>query len=198
MASRHIAFSAGPWRGIVPIAAFSRACRGIPVMAAWAAIQPRRGAITPVIPRSKSPSTANAADRSRRRRLRFHIVEPRSRVCPRRSSVFRRNRADPAPLGLIHLVLSQPDSRAKGADFTVAPGTHGYFHLSGRDFAEPFRLRERGLALMIAGCHDPITGANELTHMIAKSSAQLAGIRATLAAGLFNTEDGRDFMLALP
>jgi len=103
-----------------------------------------------------------------------------------------------SPSGLIHLVLSQPDSRAKSLDFEAATGTHGYFHLYGRDFAERFELSARGLHLLIVAGHDPATGARELTHLVAKSAALLDAIRTALghAAGLralVGTDNDLDF-----
>ncbi len=84
--------------------------------------------------------------------------------------------------GLIHLVLSQSDGRSNSLDFPEATGTHGYFHLYGRDFADRFRLRERDLYLLIVASRDPVTGAGEVTHLIARTPALLASIRTALIA----------------
>jgi SAM-dependent methyltransferase len=103
-----------------------------------------------------------------------------------------------SPAGLVHIVLSQPDSRAKSLDFAAATGTHGYFHLYGRDFAERFRLDAHGLHLLIVAGRDPATGARELTHLIARSAGLLDGIRTALrsvdsARALFGVNKNRDF-----
>jgi len=103
-----------------------------------------------------------------------------------------------SPAGLVHVVLSQPDSRAKSLDFAAATGTHGYFHLYGRDFGERFQLHAHGLHLLIVIGRDPATGARELTHLIARSAGLLEGIRTALrsvvgARELFGANDNRDF-----
>jgi SAM-dependent methyltransferase len=104
------------------------------------------------------------------------------------------------PAGLIHLVLSQPEGRTNSLDFPAATGTHGYFHLYGRDFAERFRLRARELHLLIVASRDPVTGAREVTHFITKSARLLDGIKAALMAAthvntLFGTGSDHDFEL---
>jgi len=106
-----------------------------------------------------------------------------------------------APAGLIHLVMSQPDSRPNCLDFAAATGTHQYFHLYGRDFAERFGLRERGLYLLLVASRDPVTGAREVTHLIAKAAELLDGIKTSLltavqAKTLLGAAGERDFGFA--
>jgi hypothetical protein len=103
-----------------------------------------------------------------------------------------------SPPGLIHLVLSQPDSRPHSLDFETPTGTHRYFHLYGRDFAQRFRLPERALNLLIVASRDPVTGARELTHLIARSADLIEGIRTALTAAaqtkaLLGSRAGGDF-----
>lgn len=103
-----------------------------------------------------------------------------------------------SPQGILHLVLSQANGRPNSLDFAAATGTHGYFHLYGRDFAERFRLRERDLHLLIVASRDPVTGAGEITHLIARAPAILASVRTALIAvqaikSLFGPGDYREF-----
>jgi SAM-dependent methyltransferase len=84
-----------------------------------------------------------------------------------------------SPGGLLHMVLSRPESRARCQDFLTSvatTGEHRYFHLYGRDFAERFRLAERGLHLQVFMATDPVTGLSEALHLLARDVAVLDAV----------------------
>lgn len=90
-----------------------------------------------------------------------------------------------SPHGLLHMVLSRPDSRARCQDFLTSvatTGEHRYFHLYGRDFGERFRLAERGLHVRVFMVTDPVTGLAEALHLVARDAPMLDAI-ATLVDG---------------
>ncbi|MFV3126373.1 class I SAM-dependent methyltransferase [Niveispirillum sp. KHB5.9] len=81
-----------------------------------------------------------------------------------------------SPRGLLHMVLSRPQTRAQCQDFLTSvatTGEHRYFHLYGRDIAERFRFKERGLHLAVTMADDPVTGVSEAVHFVAKDANTL-------------------------
>jgi hypothetical protein len=84
---------------------------------------------------------------------------------------------------ILHLVLSHPLTRAQCEDFGEATGTHRYFHLYGRNFAEWFELERRGLELLVVEACDPVTGEFEAVHLLTKSPAVRSGLEQAITAG---------------
>lgn len=90
-----------------------------------------------------------------------------------------------SPRALLHMTLSRPLSRALSQDFlsaTATTGEHRYFHLYGRDFAERFRLRERGVHMKVVMVTDPVTNVSEAVHFFAKSGEILNGMVSIIDA----------------
>jgi SAM-dependent methyltransferase len=85
-----------------------------------------------------------------------------------------------SPEGLLHLVLSQPLIRPNCLDFETATGVHQYFHLYGHDFAERFKLKERGIHLLMVSARDAVTGVSETVHLLSKTKEVLDGISASI------------------
>lgn len=84
-----------------------------------------------------------------------------------------------SPLGLLHMTLSRPLSRPLSQDFmssVATTGEHRYFHLYGRDFAERFQLRERGVHMKVVMVTDPVTNVSEAIHFLARSTEVLRGM----------------------
>ncbi len=84
-----------------------------------------------------------------------------------------------SPRALLHMSLSRPLSRPVSQDFlssTATTGEHRFFHLYGRDFAERFRLRSRGVHMGVVMVTDPVTNVSEAVHFFARSAEILNGM----------------------